>query len=271
MMSNTPRGLLDPRSERASGASERVQVDADGCNYGGSADGDPLDAARPAGAPGNAPGQPLRDGCQAHRRRAGDVPRRRRVATGIRGLAGARGPDGAPVHDRGRGLQPRAEPRPAGVQRRLLHPDARPTRRAAHPRSGGRPGCGAAARPGRDVADDPQARSDDGQHGPEPALPRPQQRPDGFAWRGLRAAHQRHRRASSAPGLGDGGGLQRQLPGPPASHPRRVRQRLQRRPGAQRPDPGERHQLTTAVRQAPVGRDADRPVRAVRRHQAAGP
>ena len=146
-----------------------------------------------------------------------------------------------------------------------------PARRAARPRARRRRDGRAPRRPRRHVADDPQARPDDGQHGPEPALPRPQQRPHGPARRGLRAAHQGHRRAARAPGLGDGRGVQRQLPGPPPGHAGRVRQRLQRRPGAQRPDAGERHQLAAAVRQAAVGGDPDRPVRAVGRHPPTRP
>ena len=126
-------------------------------------------------------------------------------------------------------------------------------------------------RPRRDPADDPQGRPVDRQHGPEPALPRPQQRADEPARRGLRAAHQGHRRAARAPGLGDGRGVQRQLPGAPAGRARRVRQPVQRRPAARRAGAGVRRQLADAVRQAAVGGDADRPVRAVGRHAPARP
>ena len=50
-----------------------------------------------------------------------------------------------------------------------------------------------------------------------------------------------------------------------------VRQHVQRRPAAGRADAGVRHQLADAVRQAAVGGDADRPVRAVGRHPASRP
>ncbi len=169
----------------------------------------------------------LRDRRHAHRRRAGDVPRRRLVAAGA-GRAGRCSPtlDRPALHDRGRRLQPRAQPRPAGVRRRLPQPSCTPSSTSCSPSA-----ASAAEAAGLHIvltgiaADHPQARPLARQHGPEPALPRAQQRADGPARRGLRAAHQGHRRAARAPGLGDGRGVQRQLPGPPPGDARRVRQR----------------------------------------------
>ena len=115
--------------------------------------------------------------------------------------------------------------------------DARPARPAPRRRPRRGRGRRAAHRARRHAADDPQARPVDGQHGAEPPLPRAQRSADGPARRGLlRAAHQGRRRAARAPGLGDGGGVQRQLPGAPAGDARRVRQRLQHGPGDHRAD-----------------------------------
>ena len=163
------------------------------------------------------------------------------------------------------------QPRPAGVRRHVPEPARGAARPAPRRRPGGRRGGRPQRRPGRDPADDPQGRPVDGQHGPEPALPRPQHGPDEPARRGLRAAHQGHRRAARPPGLGDGRGLQRQLPGAPAGRARRLRQPVQRRPTARRAGAGLRHQLADAVRQAAVGGDPDRPVRAGGRHAPARP
>ena len=139
-----------------------------------------------------------------------------------------------PLHDRGRRVQPRAQPRPAGVHRRLPQPRCeaqldellgrRPAPCAERRRAAASCSPASCRRSARATC-----RIDN--MVPEPAVPGPQRRAHEPARRGLRAAHQGHRRAARAPGLGDGRGVQRQLPGPPAGHARRVRQPLQRRPG----------------------------------------
>ena len=192
------------------------------------------------------------------------------MAAGTRRAGDARRADRPAVHHRGRRVQPRAQPRPAGVQRRLLRAHAHPARPVAGARARRGRGRRTAHRADRHAADHPQARPVARQHGAQPALPGPQRRVARPARRGLlRAAHQGSRRAARAPGLGDGRGVQRQLPGAPAGDAGRVRQRLQHRSGDHRPDARVGHQLAAAVRQATVGRDEDRAVRTVGRHPSA--
>ena len=244
---------------------------ADRAGHDRPADGDPLDAARPPGARAHARREHVRDRHHAHRRGAGDVPRRRIVAAGPRRGGRAGGDRRRSLHHRGRGVQPRAQPRSPGLHRRLPAPGGGPARPAPDRRPRVRRLGRARRRARRDPADDPQGRPVHREHGPEPALSRPQHGVDEPARRGLRTAHQGHRRAARPPGVGDGRGVQRQLPGAPPGDARLFRQPVQHRPAARRAGARLRHQLARAVRQAAVGRDADRPVRAVGRHPAARP
>ena len=187
----------------------------------------------------------LRDGHHAHRRRAGDVPRRRVVATGGRGAARC-WPTlaGHPYTTEVGAFNLELNLDPQDCSPALLRADAPPARRDARPRARRGRRRRAADRAVRHAADDPQARPRRSTTWCQnPRYLALNDALDGLRGEALRAAHQGHRRAARAPGLGDGRSVQRQLPGPPPGDAGRVRQRLQLRPGARRPDAGVRDEL----------------------------
>ena len=105
------------------------------------------------------------------------------------------------------------------------------------------------------------------EHGAEPALPHAEPRDDGGARRGLRHLDQGPRRARRQARLAHVRGVQRELPGPPPG--RRagsLRARVRHRAAPARAGARGRDELADALRQAPLGRDSHRALRAVVRH-----
>ena len=232
--------------------------------------------ARPARARAHARRGPVRDRRAPHRRRAGDVPRRRSWRPAPRRARAARRARRPALHDRARrSSTSRSTSTRSTFSGDGFAPDAR--------RSSTRCSTGArrapAARASSVVlaghpADDPQAR------------PRPRR-----TWCRARATWQlneaiseparRRVRASTikgldelrhAPRLGDGRGVQLELPGPPpgrrpTSSPRmyNIAQVLAG------PMLAVRHELAAAVRPPAVGRDPHRAVPAGGRHPPAEP
>ncbi len=122
---------------------------------------------------------------------------------------------------------------------------------------------------GRDPADHPHVRPRSVEHGRQGSLPPTQRGDQQPAWHRRRLLHQGGRRAAHPPRLGDGRGLQRQLPGPPAGGRGDVRQPVQHRSAARRPGARLCDQLAVAVRSPSVGRDPHRGVPAGSRHPPA--
>ena len=232
--------------------------------------GDPLDAARPAGARAHARREHVRDRRHAHRRRAGDVPRRRLVAAGAGALAVLAGiADGHFTTELGAfNLELNLDPQ-------VLHGDCLRRMEAQLDELLRRPRA-APARPGSTSCSPASCRRCARATSRSTTWSRTRAtwrstRADEPARRGLRAAHQGHRRAAhrhdSVMVEACNASFQVHLQVTPDefAHMYNVAQVLAG------PVLAVRHELADAVRQAAVGRDAHRAVRAGGRHPPTRP
>ena len=201
------------------------------------------------------------------RRGAGVLPGGPRLAPGDRRARRAGTSSRGHLHDRAGALQPGGQPPAQAPHRPLLLGHGGRNRRAA--RAGARLGAkaGSRHRPVRHPAYPGQVRPVDGQHHPHAPLLRPQRCAQPHPGRVvIPPSHRGHRRDLRRARLGDGGGVQHQLPGASSGFRGGVPELLQRGPTGDPAGAGGMRQLPASLRQAALERDAHRAVRAVDGH-----